>query len=103
MDQRDNSGLVPGATPWALTPDSGIEAPQAFNVSGWTPPTFGGDVNNIYPSQEPQQAAPWPRTDQSIVDAFNARPVAAGNDMSRSTPAEGAAPDPGNIPGPWKR
>src|SRR5215467_16160199 len=91
-DVIDGAGLVAGATPWQLTPDCGIEAPHAFNVSGWTPPTFGGDISNttMYPSQEPPSPASWPRDAQVIVNAFNANPIAHGADI-RNIPAEGGS------------
>lgn len=59
FDAFDVSGLVPNAAPWQLPPDAGI----SINDTGWRAPTFGGDVSNTtaYPSQEPRQAAEWPR------------------------------------------
>ena len=100
IDIIDGAGLCPGAAQWQLPPDQGI----SLNDIGWRHPTFGGDAENTtaYPSQEPQASAPWPHGIEALVASRNANPIAHGAE-SRNVPAEGAAPDPSNIPGPWKR
>ena len=89
-DTIDNVGLAPGSAPWQLPGNQGITLNGVYRS-----PNFGGDITKTtaYPSQEPTQ---WPTYDpdlQAIANSFNTSPVQGGNDMRRSRPAEGHAPN----------